>query len=80
MAHIVYFGVARELAGVSTEEVAATGVESVAGMWSQLITRHPALASIRSVSRVAVDMKYATDETLIDDSAEVAIIPPVAGG
>ncbi|MBC8144484.1 MAG: molybdopterin converting factor subunit 1 [bacterium] len=80
MARILYFGVARDLAGTASEEASAVGATTVAGLWDVLIARHPALASIRSISRVALDMQYATSESLVNDDAEVAIIPPVAGG
>ena len=80
MARILYFGVARDLAGTSSEEVIVSGVTTLEGLWPMLIARHPALEAIRPISRVALDMQYATDDMLVSDSAEVAIIPPVAGG
>jgi molybdopterin synthase catalytic subunit len=80
MARILYFGVARDLAGTDQEELMVGGVGTVDSVWAQLVAVHPKLAPIRSICRVAVDMHYATGETPVAESAEIAIIPPVAGG
>jgi sulfur-carrier protein len=80
MVRILYFGVARDLAGCAEEPLDLDGAATVAMLWQRLTERHPRLEAIRAVSRVAVDMQYATDVTAIADASEVAIIPPVAGG
>src|SRR5512137_434412 len=40
----------------------------------------PGLAPVLARSRIAVDGEFAGDEAPLPDGAEVAIIPPVAGG
>lgn len=80
MARILYFGVARDIAKTDSESVELTRPTSVDALWKLLIERHAGLAAIRGVSRVAVDMQYASPDVTIADESEIAIIPPVAGG
>lgn len=77
---ILYFGLARERAGVSSEEIRFDTTVTVGLLWQRLIELHPGLAECRSISRVAADMEYVGDTDTIADAAEIAIIPPVAGG
>jgi molybdopterin converting factor subunit 1 len=77
---ILYFGIARDRAGVSREEIPVGADVTSAGLWDELISRHPALASCRSISKMAADMEYIGDGDPVGGAREVAIIPPVAGG
>lgn len=77
---ILYFGLARERAGVSSEEIRFDTTVTVGLLWQRLVELHPGLAECRSISRVAADMDYVGDTDTITDAAEIAIIPPVAGG
>jgi molybdopterin converting factor small subunit len=45
-----------------------------------LCAQHPALSAHRGSLRIAVDGEYARDDTPLREGAEVAVIPPVAGG
>jgi molybdopterin synthase catalytic subunit len=80
MAHILYFGPARERTGVDSEEIAFDKAIDIDGFWAQLISRHPSLDELRSSCRIAVDMHYVDDSSVIQPDAEIAVIPPVAGG
>jgi molybdopterin converting factor subunit 1 len=77
---ILYFGLARDHAGISSEEIAVRENITLEMLWTLLIDRHPSLELSRRVSRVAVDMEYVNDGAIIPPNAEIAIIPPVAGG
>jgi molybdopterin converting factor subunit 1 len=77
---ILYFGPARDCAGMYSETVSLDGPLTIDQLWSWLIERHPRLAECRAISRIAVDMEYLSDGDVITDASEVAIIPPVAGG
>ncbi|MEP7219762.1 MAG: MoaD/ThiS family protein [Bacteroidota bacterium] len=77
---ILYFGLARDHAGISSEEISGRESITLEMLWTMLIDRHPSLELSRRVSRVAVDMEYVNDGALIPPNAEIAIIPPVAGG
>jgi molybdopterin converting factor small subunit len=77
---ILYFGPARDCAGRQSEQLEHDGPLALDDLWGLLIERHPRLAECRGISRVAVDMEYLDDDGVVPDGAEVAIIPPVAGG
>ncbi len=77
---IRYFGPAREATGIEEEEMELTGGTSVADVRSALAERHPGLSRLVGASRFAVNAAYAADGDPVPDGAEVALIPPVAGG
>jgi MoaE-MoaD fusion protein len=77
--HVLYFAGARDAAGVAREslpDVPAT----VGELRAALAARHPALARILPRCRIAVDQEFAPDEAPLRDGAEIALVPPVAGG
>ena len=76
---VLYFAAAREAAGASREslpDVPAT----VADLRRVLAQRHPPLARVLPRCRIAVNQEFAEDATPLQDGAEVALVPPVAGG
>jgi MoaE-MoaD fusion protein len=80
MSRVLYFGPAREASGVDEEDLEGEKIQTVDQFWSVVIARHPRLAGLRASSRLAVDMVYAREDADIGAAAEIAIIPPVAGG
>ncbi len=77
--HVLYFAAAREAAGAARETLAAVPA-TVADLRHALIEAHPGLARILPRCRIAVDQDFADDATPLRDGAEVALVPPVAGG
>jgi molybdopterin converting factor subunit 1 len=80
MTRILYFGVARDLAGRDAEELELGAAATVDGLWELLLERHPSLDRVRGIARLAIDMEYAVADSSVAGAAEIAIIPPVAGG
>ncbi|RIY12483.1 molybdopterin converting factor subunit 1 [Hymenobacter rubripertinctus] len=76
---IALFGIAREIVGQSTLEVAAPAGQSARGLLVALHAQYPALAGLSSLA-VAVNNEYATDDTPLHERDEIALIPPVSGG
>jgi molybdopterin synthase catalytic subunit len=78
---VLYFAAARERVGQGAETVqlAATSA-TVREVLSELASRHPSLAPLLPHLRVAVDQAFVELEDVVPDGAEVALIPPVAGG
>ncbi|MCA8833249.1 molybdopterin converting factor subunit 1 [Hymenobacter pini] len=76
---IALFGIAREIVGQSTLEVAAPEGQSAQGLLRDLHARYPELARLSSLA-VAVNNEYAADDTLLQERDEIALIPPVSGG
>ncbi len=52
----------------------------MASVFDHLVRDHPGLAGMRANLRCAVEQEYAGWETPVTDQAEVAFIPPTAGG
>jgi molybdopterin synthase sulfur carrier subunit len=80
----VYFARLREALGIGHESLALpAGVQTVADArawlgrrgdrWRQELVESPNLC-------VALNMDYASDESVVNDGDEVAFFPPVTGG
>lgn len=75
-----YFAVARERARVDREELELPDAATVSDVTLAASTRHPDLAPLLPVLRVAVNREFAPLDARLAPGDEVAIIPPVAGG
>jgi len=73
-----YFAVLRERRGTDSE-VVQTSATTAAGLYAELRARHD-LGLDSSLVRFAVDGDFVSDDHPLRDGAEVALIPPVAGG
>jgi len=76
---VLYFAAAREAAGLA-REVLDPAPATVGALRQALATAHPPLARLLPRCRLAVDQDFADDAAPLTDGAEVALIPPVAGG
>jgi molybdopterin synthase catalytic subunit len=76
---VLYFAAAREAAGLSREVLSPTPA-TVGDLRRALLQAHPGLARILPRCRIAVDQAFAPDDAALRDGAEVALVPPVAGG
>jgi MoaE-MoaD fusion protein len=76
---ILYFAAARDAAGAAREPLDPTP-PTVGDLRHRLLALRPALGPVLARSRIAVDGQFAEDPAPLPDGAEVAIIPPVAGG
>ncbi len=52
----------------------------MASIFDELCRREPRLAGMRPMLRCAVDQEYAEWDTALHEGAELALIPPIAGG
>lgn len=77
---IVYFAAARDLAGVSTENVVLTTNPTVAQFKRWLASHQPALAPYLARMRIAINGEFASDSDDIAAGDELTVLPPVAGG
>ncbi len=77
--HVLYFAAARDAAGTSREALEAVPA-TVADLRRALVERHPRLARVLPRCRIAVDEEFAEDAAPLRDGAEIALVPPVAGG
>lgn len=77
---VLYFAHARRLTGVSQEEIPVTAPLTSAAFWELLTQRHPALAPLRTSSRLARGNDFLPFDARIEPTDEIAVIPPVSGG
>lgn len=75
-----YFGPLRESLGMEQEEWTFAEEPSVALILARMAERYPGVAGLLESCRVAVNMAYAGSDMIVPTGADVAIIPPVAGG
>ncbi len=76
---VLYFGGARDAVGAARERLAERPA-TVAELRRALAAAHPRLAPVLARCRIAVDQEFAEDDAPLPDGAEVAVVPPVAGG
>jgi molybdopterin synthase catalytic subunit len=70
-----------EVIGASSLSFHATEIPLTAGQLKELLSAsYPDAASQIGASLIAIDREYATDDSIITESSEVALIPPVSGG
>jgi len=77
---ILYFAAARERAGCVEETLELPSPSTVRDLLAELSRRHPPLERLLPHLRVAVNQTFSSPDDLVPDGAEVALIPPVAGG
>ena len=77
---VLYFAVVRERLGRDEETIELPGGADVGAAWRALEGRHPELAGLRAVVKLAVNEEFAAGERVLADGDVIALIPPVAGG
>lgn len=78
MIRIKCFGVAKEI--VENELLKLdSNIHSVQDLRTEIIKQYPDFLTIKGFM-VAVNQEYATDDYVLEEGDEIAIIPPVSGG
>lgn len=72
------FGAARDIMGGREVELDVNST-TVGALRTELLQQFPALGDLKSLL-IAINQKYANDESLINETDEIAVIPPVSGG
>lgn len=80
MIQVKLFAAAKQFAGTETATLNLEGPVALHELRRMLIKEHPALDAILPSARIAVNTEYVADETLVNESDEIAVIPPVSGG
>ncbi|TDE13162.1 MoaD/ThiS family protein [Dyadobacter psychrotolerans] len=76
--HVMYYGMLAELTG-KTEESWIAGEELTVGEFrAQILDKYPAIREKKF--KIAVNKQISDDLKLISDLAEIALLPPFAGG
>jgi len=72
------FGIAREILGSKEVELEING-RTVADLQKELNQQYPSLESLNSLF-IAINQNYADGSTVLKETDEIALIPPVSGG
>jgi molybdopterin converting factor subunit 1 len=80
MLRVKLFAVARQRVGRDEIEVELPSAATVGRLRSALVEQFPPLADVLRHSRVAVANEYASDQSPLSPTSEIALIPPVSGG
>ena len=75
---VKYFGMLAEIAGLSDEVWNAAGGLTVGQFRAQMLDKYPAMRD--KEFKIAVNQKISEDFVLIETPAEIALLPPFAGG
>ncbi len=74
------FALARDLAGVEELALPLPSQATAITALQVLIEQYPALRQWKDHLRLAVNNEYVSNDTLLHENDEVAVIPPVSGG
>jgi molybdopterin converting factor small subunit len=77
---LMVFAAARDLLGDDEVVLELNDDACLADLKRALIEAYPDAAEIVTRSAFALDQKYALDDALLHDQAQLALIPPVSGG
>lgn len=76
---ILTFGIARDIIGSSVFKIEITEGSTVEDLKRLILERFPRFIALSSLM-IAVNAEYGNEETLLKESDEIALIPPVSGG
>lgn len=77
---VLYFAFFRERLGMSEQTVELADGSSVGDALDRLANQHDVIGAMRGRFRAAVNQEMQSEEWLLHDGDELALIPPVAGG
>ncbi|WP_154856304.1 MoaD/ThiS family protein [Cyclobacterium xiamenense] len=77
---ILLFGISKEIIGEQILQVPQEArITSVKSLKQWILASYPEMGNLSSFA-IAVDQEYATDERLLAENQEIALLPPVSGG
>lgn len=77
---VLYFARARDLAGRERDRLELRRGGTVSQARDAIAATRPALAELLSRCRFAIDCEFASDDAIVEEGAELAVLPPVSGG
>lgn len=79
---VLFFATLRDKAGTRAVDLEIGPGTTIQELKARLVDRFPGLGDQDLLEHclAAIDHEYRFDETVIPDSAEVALFPPVSGG
>ena len=77
---VLFFANLRDYTGQRSLELELPAGIKVGDLIEKLIKDYPRLEIVRGSMITAINRKYAGEEEIIPEKAEIAIFPPVSGG
>jgi molybdopterin synthase sulfur carrier subunit len=77
---VLYFAQARRISGLASETIPGSAPLTADQLWHEILQRHPDLAVLHPVIRLARNGEFAASDSLFLPDDEIALIPPVSGG
>jgi molybdopterin converting factor subunit 1 len=74
------FAILREKAGISEVKLELPAGSTLRGLLELLARRYDALGGLLAKVACAINQEYVSDDPLLADGDEIALIPPVSGG
>src|SRR5690242_8640538 len=78
--HVLFFGILRESAGKSSEEIEMPEGASLRDVLRHYESRIPGFGDSSASLAVAVNQQYSSPDTKLKANDEIALLPPVSGG
>ena len=76
---VLLFGISRDIVGSKSIQMDFEGEVCVKDLMDKMKENYPKFKELSSLL-IAVNDKYASDDTVLSGSEEIALIPPVSGG
>jgi molybdopterin synthase sulfur carrier subunit len=80
MVQVLLFAQARQIVGSDSVDLSLADGATVGTLKEELGKQQPEIVELLLRSSIALDQQYATDEDIVVDKMEIAMIPPVSGG
>lgn len=77
---VLYFANAKEIAGTHEEEFTLSTPTSTDFLLRRILEIHPGIKDLRKTISISVNCKIISEDVILNDEDEVALLPPVAGG
>jgi molybdopterin converting factor subunit 1 len=78
--NVKFFAVTRDIVGTHQLVFNLNEGSTTNDLFEHLVKQYPKFSEWKPFIRVAVNQEYVTQEIILTDEDEVALIPPVSGG
>jgi|1185.fasta_scaffold02727_3 molybdopterin converting factor subunit 1 len=77
---VLYFANAKEAAGTQEEQFILSNPTSSDLLLRRILEIHPGIKDLVKTISISVNRKVISEDILLNDKDEIALLPPVAGG